>query len=84
VAAAPALAGLTLVNAGTDAAIGALRPGAVLDVSDDRTYTVRADPAAGGPAVGSVVFKVDGRSSRPTTSPRSRSPARTAPTCCRG
>lgn len=54
----PSLAGLTLMNAATDTAIGALSNGATIDLSGGKTYTVRAD--AGSGTIGSVVFAVDG------------------------
>lgn len=56
-----AVAGLTLINAATDAPIGAFSNGATLDTSGGRTYSVRADVGGG---VRSVRFLLDGRQVR--------------------
>ncbi|MDB5294532.1 MAG: polymorphic rane protein, partial [Phycisphaerales bacterium] len=61
----PGLSGLTLVNANTDLAVGPLAAsGTTIDLTNGQAaFTIRADPATGtsaGPAVGSVVFAVDG------------------------
>ncbi|HEX8914749.1 MAG TPA: choice-of-anchor D domain-containing protein [Humisphaera sp.] len=56
---APALAGLTLMDAATDTDLGAFAGTATIDLSGGKQYTVRADPAAGGTAA-SAVFAVDG------------------------
>ncbi|MDB5295687.1 MAG: Kelch repeat type 1-containing protein, partial [Phycisphaerales bacterium] len=52
------VAGLTLIDAKTDAAIGQLTNGAVLDVAAGNQYAVRADPSG---SVGSVKFLLDGQ-----------------------
>lgn len=54
----PTLAGLTLLDAATDAPLGSFADGAVLDLTGGKQYTVRAEP--GPTAIGSVVFSVNG------------------------
>lgn len=54
------VAGLTLVNATTDADVGALANGATIDFASGATFNVRADVNAGAAPVGSVQFLLDG------------------------
>ncbi|MDB5297094.1 MAG: Fibronectin type 3 protein, partial [Phycisphaerales bacterium] len=54
----PTLAGLDLLNAATDATIGALSDGATIDLTGGKTYSVRANVGTG--TIGSVAFAVDG------------------------
>src|SRR3954466_8991631 len=61
-----AVTGLTLINAATDADIGAFQSGAALDFSTGSTFSVRAD--VGGGTVASVKFLLDGAAIRTESS----------------
>jgi hypothetical protein len=64
---APVLAGITLVNAATDADIKPFANNTAIDLSGGKQFTVEANPGSG--TLGSVVFKVDGVVVRTETTP---------------